>query len=76
MSPPAPDGASMLRERGPWAWFRVLDKANISPAQQPEHFQVEFRIGDRSATYELIARSAYNPFRFDELERFRCPESL
>jgi len=76
MSPPAPGGASMLRERGPWAWFRVLDKANISPAQQPEHFQVEFRIGDRSAAYELIARSAYNPFRFDELERFRCPESL
>lgn len=76
MSPPAPGGASMLRERGPWAWFRVLDKANISPAQQPEQFQVEFRLGDRSAAYELIARSAYNPFRFDDLERFRCPESL
>ena len=76
MSPPTPGGASMLRERGPWAWFRLLDKANISPSGRPEHFQVEFRLGNRSATYELIARSAYNPFRFDELEQFRCPDSL
>jgi type VI secretion system protein ImpL len=76
MSPPIPGSASMMRERGPWAWFRVLDKANISAASQPEHFQVEFKIGDRSAAYELIARSAYNPFRFDDLEQFRCPESL
>ena len=76
MSPPSSGGASMLRERGPWAWFRVLDKANITPSERPEHFQVEFRLGDRSATYELVARSAYNPFRFDELEQFRCPESL
>ena len=76
MNPPVPNGGSMLRERGPWAWFRVLDQANISPSTQPEHFTVEFRIDDRSATYELIARSAYNPFRFEELEQFRCPESL
>lgn len=76
MSPPIPGSASMIRERGPWAWFRVLDKANISEASQPEHFQVEFRIGNRTAAYELIARSAYNPFRFDDLEQFRCPESL
>ncbi len=76
MSPPTPGAASMLRESGPWAWFRMLDKANITPSGRPEHFQVEFRLGDRSAAYELIARSAYNPFRFDELEQFRCPESL
>ena len=76
MNPPDPSGASMLRERGPWAWFRVLDRANISPAGQPEHFQVQFSLGSRNAAYELIARSAYNPFRFDDLERFRCPESL
>ena len=76
MSPPTPGAASMLRENGPWAWFRMLDKANITAASRPEHFQVEFQLGDRSAAYELIARSAYNPFRFDELEQFRCPESL
>jgi len=76
MSPPIPGGASMLRERGPWAWFRVLDKANITPSGGPERYQVEFKLGDRSAAYELVARSAYNPFRFDELEQFRCPESL
>jgi type VI secretion system protein ImpL len=76
ITPPSTAGSSMLRERGPWAWFRVLDKANITPAAHPEHFGVEFNLGGRSARYELIARSAYNPFRFEELEQFRCPQTL
>jgi type VI secretion system protein ImpL len=76
MSPPIPGGPSMLRERGPWAWFRVLDEANITQSGGAERYQVEFKLGDRNAAYELVARSAYNPFRFDELEQFRCPESL
>ena len=56
--------------------FLYVLLANITPAGRPEVFQVEFRLGDRSATYELVARSAYNPFRFEELEQFRCPQSL
>ena len=54
----------------------MLDEANITQSGGPERYQVEFKLGDRSAAYELVARSAYNPFRFDELEQFRCPESL
>lgn len=76
MTPPASDGGSMIRERGPWAWFRVLDQANITPADRPEWFNVEFKLGERTALYQLIARSAYNPFGFPELEQFRCPETL
>jgi len=75
MAPPAP-GDSMIREQGPWAWFKVLDRANIKPGDRPEVFEVEFRLGARAALYELTARSAYNPFRFPELEEFRCPEAL
>ena len=76
LSPPSPGSQYMVREPGPWAWFRVLDQANIKPAARPEYFEVNFEIGGRSASYTLIARSAYNPFRFPELEQFRCPERL
>ena len=66
----------MMREDGPWAWFRLLDQASISPGDQREHFEVEFDVFGNSVLYELVARSAYNPFRFSELERFSCPSRL
>jgi type VI secretion system protein ImpL len=75
MAPPV-QGDSMIRQEGPWAWFRVLDRANVAAGDRPEVFEVEFRLGERAALYELTARSAYNPFRFPELEEFSCPESL
>jgi type VI secretion system protein ImpL len=70
------NGTPMRTERGPWAWFRVLDDVDMQPGSAPEHFTVVFDLGGRTATYELIARSAYNPFKLDELSAFRCPERL
>jgi type VI secretion system protein ImpL len=75
MAPPVP-GDSMIRQEGPWAWFKVLDRANVAAGDRPEVFEIEFRLGERTALYELTARSAYNPFRFPELEQFSCPEAL
>jgi len=70
------NGMPMRSMRGPWAWFRFLDESNMSPGSRPEHFQVQFRLGERSANYELVARSAYNPFKLEELSGFRCPERM
>jgi len=75
MAPPAP-GDSMIRQEGPWAWFRVLNRANIKAGDRDEVFEVEFKLGERTALYELTARSAYNPFSLPALEAFTCPESL
>lgn len=73
----APSGGSPMRvERGPWAWFRVLDGARMTESTVPEHFQVVFEVGGRSVTFELVARSAYNPFALRELTDFRCPAQL
>ena len=66
----------MLRDQGPWAWFRVLDRSRITATGRLEHYEVVFDVDGNTATYELIARSAYNPFRFAELERFSCPSRL
>jgi type VI secretion system protein ImpL len=75
MAPPKA-GESPLQEQGPWAWFKVLDRATVTPSERAERFQVEFKVGSRAAVYELTATSAYNPFRFAELDQFRCPEQL
>jgi type VI secretion system protein ImpL len=73
---PATASESIAREPGPWAWFRVLDKANVMPTDRTEVFTADFTVGGRTAHYELIARSANNPFNFPELRQFECPEQL
>jgi len=76
MLPPPPTGPSSLTERGPWAWFRLLDKAKVESTSQPEEFRVTFQLGDRKVTYLLTASSVQNPFRLKALNKFRCPENL
>jgi type VI secretion system protein ImpL len=73
---PAVAGDNALQGQGPWAWFKALDRATMTPTDRAERFQIEFKIGSRVAVYELTATSAYNPFRFAELDQFRCPEAL
>ncbi len=67
---------SSVRESGSWAWFRVLDRANIQLTSMPERYDITFNIGGRKARYELHASSTHNPFRLQELAKFRCPEKL
>jgi type VI secretion system protein ImpL len=76
ISPPAPSGRSAVSEDGPWALFRMLDKAEIQPTNLPDRFVVTFQIEGRTATFELRASSVYNPFRLQALERFECSERL
>ncbi len=73
MAPAA--GESMRSARGPWAWFRLLDGAGLTPLGR-ERFAVEFSVGGRAARYELGARSAFNPFNLDELRQFRCVANM
>jgi len=74
---PALNGVpSSVRELGQWAWFRVLDSANVKSTSRPERYNVTFDVGGRKARYELHASSTYNPFHLSELLKFRCPEKL
>ncbi|HKQ23912.1 MAG TPA: type VI secretion system membrane subunit TssM [Burkholderiales bacterium] len=76
INPPAPSGRSAVSEDGPWALFKMLDKAEIQPANQQDTFLVTFQVEGRTATFELRASSVYNPFRLKALERFECSERL
>lgn len=63
---------SSLSEEGPWAWFRILDQAEIQ-ATSADRFVATFAAGSRKARYEVRAGSVINPFLLDELQEFRCP---
>ncbi len=58
---------------GPWALFRLLDRAAVSDAGAPGRLRVVFDIGGRKATFEVETDVRANPFRLRELERFSCP---
>jgi type VI secretion system protein ImpL len=67
---------SSLRTDGPWAWFRMLDKATVEPTAQGERYKVTFDLDGRKAGVELTANSVVNPFKRSTLEQFRCMDRL
>jgi type VI secretion system protein ImpL len=73
----APPSTAELRTAGPWAWFRMLDKAVVEPTpQQPERYKLTFDLEGRKMIYEMVASSVDNPFRRDGIDGFRCLEGL
>ncbi|GAB2889506.1 type VI secretion system membrane subunit TssM [Uliginosibacterium flavum] len=76
ITPPGPSGASGVTIEGPWALFRIFDKANIEPGSAPEKFRVTFNVDGRTAVFDVTTSSVQNPFRLRELAEFRCPAGL
>jgi type VI secretion system protein ImpL len=76
ITPPGPNGTSGVAIEGPWALFRMLDKANIEPGNAPEKFRVTFNVDGRAAVFDVITSSVQNPFRLRELAEFHCPTGL
>jgi type VI secretion system protein ImpL len=75
-SPPVAGTPTTIKRDGPWAWFRLLDEAQVTQSSLSDRFIVTFEVGGRSATFELRANSVNNPFSLTSLEQFRCPGSL
>ena len=61
---------------GPWGFFRVLDRSNLTKTALKDRFQVTFQVEGYTANYELQAASVVNPFNLPELHKFHCPDSL
>ena len=74
--PPASNGQGSATINGPWALFRLLDRADVERAGSPDRLNVTFRIGERYATWLLSAHSVENPFALRELRTFSCPPRL
>jgi type VI secretion system protein ImpL len=86
---PVPEGTGRVRisflnlvdhefsvtEHGPWAWFRILDRAKLKRVSD-ELYRVTFLVRGLAITFDLDALSVRNPFGLTELRGFRCPERL
>ncbi|HET6787802.1 MAG TPA: type VI secretion IcmF C-terminal domain-containing protein, partial [Aquabacterium sp.] len=68
--------SSPLMFEGTWALFRLFDRFDVQSTGQSERFQVLMNIDGKRARLEVIASSAFNPFRLREIQQFRCPGAL
>lgn len=66
--------AAMLQ--GPWAWFKLLGKANLEKTADPRLFNLTFDLNGNSVKYHLLANELVNPFIPGIIDAFRCPQQL
>ena len=71
-----PAAGAGLKNDGPWALHRLLDRVSLTPGSAPEKFRATFDIGGRKAVFDVTASSVRNPFRLMELRSFNCPNGL
>lgn len=61
--------------KGPWAFFRLLDKAEITGVSSSA-VDVKFSLDDGSVRYRLHAAGSTNPFTQKLLANYKIPRSL
>ncbi|MDR1057493.1 MAG: hypothetical protein LBL17_02865 [Coxiellaceae bacterium] len=61
-------------EFGPWAWFRILDKANVTTNNNTKYFELTFDLNGNAVKYSLSTKTSLNPFIPEIINNFRCTE--
>jgi type VI secretion system protein ImpL len=61
---------------GPWALFRLMDKAATKENSGPQAFKATFGEGGKSVTFLIKLPSEKNPFSRGGVWSFRCPNTL
>jgi type VI secretion system protein ImpL len=67
---------SVVSKDGPWAWFRLLDGAEVRKTNVSDRKRVIFNVGGRIAIFQLQSGSVLNPFALPALTKFSCPKSF
>jgi type VI secretion system protein ImpL len=65
-----------LAKDGPWAWFRLLDAAEIRRTNVSDRKRVIFNVSGRIAIFQLQSGSVINPFALPALSKFNCPKTF
>ena len=65
-----------LSAEGPWALFRLLDKAVMSSSGTADRYKVDFNAQGMVASFELQAASVFNPFRPGAFGGIQCLAGL
>jgi type VI secretion system protein ImpL len=76
LSPKKRDNENTMSRDGPWAWFRLLDSAEVRRTNVSDRRRVNFRVGGRLALFELQSGSVINPFALPAMAKFSCPKSM
>ena len=76
INPPGTSGTAGMMTEGPWALFKLFDRARIEPGSSPERFRATFDVDGRKAVFEVSTSSVRNPFTLRELNDFKCPMGL
>ena len=65
-----------INGKGPWALFRILDRAKFIPTHNTLRYIVNFDLSGMNAEFDLTGDSAFNPFIPGILDHFRPQETL
>ncbi|EAQ03163.1 hypothetical protein OB2597_13503 [Pseudooceanicola batsensis HTCC2597] len=74
--PAEPGTANAIIRDGPWAWFRLLNAAEVRNTNVSDRKRVIFSVGGRHAIFILQSGSVLNPFALPALGKFSCPKSF
>jgi type VI secretion system protein ImpL len=74
--PQATNVENVLQKDGPWAWFRLLDAAEVRRTNVSDRKRVIFNVGGRIAIFQLQSGSVLNPFALPALTKFSCPKTF
>ncbi|HZZ06508.1 type VI secretion system membrane subunit TssM [Paraburkholderia sp.] len=66
-------GSDGVQTQGPWALYRLFDKAHITPDAAPESFIATFDFSGKKLALRVSASSSYNPFQLPQMKAFSCP---
>ncbi|MEM6304079.1 MAG: type VI secretion system membrane subunit TssM [Pseudomonadota bacterium] len=75
-APTRPGSESGIQYTGSWAWFRMLDAAEVRNTNVPDRKRVIFNIGGRIAIFQMQSGASLNPFTLRALGAFSCPKSF
>lgn len=76
LEPQVKNAENQMGMDGPWAWFRLLDAANIRDTPAADRLRVIFSVGGRISIFQLQSGSVFNPFKLKALSKFSCPKSF
>ncbi|MEM1431498.1 MAG: type VI secretion system membrane subunit TssM [Pseudomonadota bacterium] len=75
-APLSSSAANDITREGPWAWFRLLNAAEIRRTNVSDRNRVIFNVGGRIAIFQLQSGSVLNPFALPALSEFSCPKTF
>ncbi|MCB2135304.1 MAG: type VI secretion system membrane subunit TssM [Rhodobacteraceae bacterium] len=74
--PSSSNSESTLSKDGPWAWYRLLDSAEIRKTNVSDRSRMIFNVGGRIAIFQMQSGTVLNPFALAALSKFSCPKSF